>query len=71
MRDRTEEVRAVVEKYDGFKFIPLRIEDAFDSSWWAKMGRKPLKSDLALDLANEGILSLLHSLELRHLKRVL
>jgi hypothetical protein len=56
MQDRTDEVRKVVEKYDGFEFVSLRIEDAFDSNWWARVGGKDkLKErDLGIDLNDEG-----------------
>ena len=56
MRDRTDEVRKAVEKYDGFEFVSLRIEDAFDSSWWAKVGgrNKEKERDLGVDLSDEG-----------------
>lgn len=55
MRDRTDEVRTVVEGYDRFEFIPLRIEDAFDSSWWEKTGGRPLGLDLGVNITNEGL----------------
>lgn len=54
-RDRTEEVRAVVEKYSHFEFLPLRIEDAFDDAWWLKVGGQQSQSHLGVDLADEGV----------------
>jgi cytoplasmic tRNA 2-thiolation protein 2 len=56
MRDRTDEVRKVVERYDGFEFVPLRIEDAFDSRWWASVGGRDQirERDLGVDLSDEG-----------------
>jgi len=54
MRDRTEDVRLIVDQYDGFQFIPLRLEDAFDPSWWAKVGGNPGNMDLGVDVTNEG-----------------
>ncbi|KAJ7170714.1 hypothetical protein C8R43DRAFT_1085244 [Mycena crocata] len=54
-RDRTEEVRAVVEKYKHFDFLPLRIEDAFDDAWWAEVGGQRPKARLNVDLANEDL----------------
>jgi hypothetical protein len=56
MRDRVDKVRKVVERYEGFEFVPLRIEDAFDSKWWASVGgRNRLKErDLGVDLSDEG-----------------
>ncbi|KAG6817681.1 hypothetical protein H0H87_005440 [Tephrocybe sp. NHM501043] len=52
-RDRTEEIRAVVEKYDGLTFIPLRVEDAFSRAWWNSVGGKRGTEDLGMDLTNE------------------
>jgi cytoplasmic tRNA 2-thiolation protein 2 len=56
MRDRTDEVRKIVETYEGFEFVSLRIEDAFDPRWWAKVsGRnKEREQDLGVDLSDEG-----------------
>ncbi|KAF7374864.1 Cytoplasmic tRNA 2-thiolation protein 2 [Mycena sanguinolenta] len=51
-RDRTEEVRAVVEQYPHFTFLPLRLEDAFDDAWWKKVGGQRSESHLSVDLAN-------------------
>ena len=58
MRDRTEEVRAIVGKYPGFSFTPLRIEDAFDKDWWARVGGKQFGSNLGVDTSNEGTMIL-------------
>ncbi|KAJ7756467.1 hypothetical protein DFH07DRAFT_820684 [Mycena maculata] len=54
-RDRTEEIRAVVEKYSHFDFLPLRIEDAFDDAWWLRVGGERSQSHLSVDLANEDL----------------
>lgn len=56
MRDRTDEVQAIIKKYDAFEFVPLRIEDAFDASWWEKAGGSPIDYDLGAGFANEGTL---------------
>ncbi|KAF8905111.1 hypothetical protein CPB84DRAFT_1677063 [Gymnopilus junonius] len=39
-KDRTEDIRAVVESYSNsnFEFLPLRLEDSFDSNWWKSVG---------------------------------
>lgn len=60
MKDRTEEARRVVEKYEGFEFVALKIEDAFDSVWWERVGgKKGFNSrDLGVDLTSEGTLSI-------------
>ncbi|KAF8206394.1 hypothetical protein K438DRAFT_1917779 [Mycena galopus ATCC 62051] len=54
-RDRTEEVRAIVQQYEHFTFAPLRIEDAFDDAWWHKVGGRRSESHLQVDLANEEL----------------
>ncbi|TFK49647.1 hypothetical protein OE88DRAFT_1713409 [Heliocybe sulcata] len=58
MRDRTEDVRRVVESYDGFKFVPLRVEDSFDTKWWESVGGKPDKGELRVDITNEDLILL-------------
>ncbi|KAJ7650220.1 hypothetical protein FB45DRAFT_887313 [Roridomyces roridus] len=55
-RDRTEEVRALVSEYRHFEFLPLRIEDAFDEAWWAKVGGRGLESNMTVDLADEDLI---------------
>lgn len=54
MKDNTEAVRAVVQKYEQLNFVPLRIEDAFDGAWWEQVGGKPTQSELGMDVTNEG-----------------
>ncbi|KAJ7285019.1 hypothetical protein C8J57DRAFT_1290168 [Mycena rebaudengoi] len=56
-RDRTDEVRAAVEQFRHFDFMPIRIEDAFDELWWKKVigGHAPL-AHLSVDLTNEDLL---------------
>ncbi len=46
MRDSTADIRAIVESYNVFEFVPLKLEDAFDPSWWNRVGGVPLESDL-------------------------
>ena len=60
-KDRTEEIRSIVENYAGspFEFIPLRLEDAFDPEWWVRIGRASLSESarsLGLDMTDEGSL---------------
>ena len=54
IKDSTEEIRALVAKYDALEFIPLRLEDAFDPTWWSKVGGIPSEKDLTVSLAAEG-----------------
>ncbi|KAJ7126960.1 hypothetical protein C8R44DRAFT_617440 [Mycena epipterygia] len=54
-RDRTNEVRAIVEKYGHFDFLPLRIEDAFDDVWWQRVGGQRAQSHFRVDLASEEL----------------
>ncbi|PCH42562.1 hypothetical protein WOLCODRAFT_137967 [Wolfiporia cocos MD-104 SS10] len=55
MKDRTPEVAQLVAQHDGLEFIPLRIQDAFDSSWWARAHSSPGRIDLGVDLTNEEL----------------
>jgi cytoplasmic tRNA 2-thiolation protein 2 len=56
MRDRTDDVRKVVEAYGSFDFVPLKIQDAFDSGWWAGAGgtADETLSALGLDMTSGG-----------------
>ncbi|KAJ7104125.1 hypothetical protein B0H15DRAFT_9205 [Mycena belliarum] len=54
-RDRTNEVRAVVERYKHFDFVPLRIEDAFDDAWWEMVGGRRPEAHFNVDLADEEL----------------
>ncbi len=38
MKDRTDKIRSVVAQCPGVEFHLLRIEDAFDPSWWQRLG---------------------------------
>jgi cytoplasmic tRNA 2-thiolation protein 2 len=58
MRDRTDDICAVVKRYDRLNFIPLRIEDAFSDDWWERIGGQPPQKDLGVDVTNEGQLLL-------------
>jgi hypothetical protein len=53
MRDRTQELREMVQKNGQFEFKALRIEDAFDGDWWTSVGGK-LNKAFGVDLTNEG-----------------
>ncbi|EGO24176.1 hypothetical protein SERLADRAFT_415378 [Serpula lacrymans var. lacrymans S7.9] len=55
MRDRTEDVRAVVESYPGFEFIPIRLENAFDASWWESLGCRLHDKQFAVNFSDEGL----------------
>lgn len=55
MRDRTDEIRAVVKRYNKLDFISLRIEDAFSDDWWKGIGGPPLPQDLGIDVTNEDL----------------
>ncbi|KIK97758.1 hypothetical protein PAXRUDRAFT_824580 [Paxillus rubicundulus Ve08.2h10] len=54
-RDRTEEIRTALAPYPKFDFIPLRLEDAFDASWWSKVATTPDQSQLGLELGKDGL----------------
>jgi cytoplasmic tRNA 2-thiolation protein 2 len=54
MRDRTDEIRAVVQSYHKFNFTALRVEDAFSDDWWEKIGGQLPQKDLGVNITNEG-----------------
>ena len=56
MRDRTEDIARIVRNYDGFDFVPLRIQDAFSSDWWDPIAGGRISERLGVDLTDEGIL---------------
>ncbi|KAI9461723.1 hypothetical protein BJY52DRAFT_1259811 [Lactarius psammicola] len=52
--DRTEQISEAIARYEGFEFIPVRMQDAFDRGWWERVsgGAAPSLTDvpLAFDL---------------------
>lgn len=52
----TEEIRAAIARYPGtpFEFIPLRLEDSFDSTWWRGVGGEMRTDALRLNMIDEG-----------------
>lgn len=59
MRDRTDELRTVIERYEGFEFVGLKIEDAFNPVWWEMVKGEGQENDnlgreLGVDLNDEG-----------------
>ncbi len=57
MDDRTDEIARFVSRYDELDFVPLRIQHAFDRTWWERMGRSTSFSDIGVDLADECMFS--------------
>jgi len=57
MSDRTARIREAVARYEGFEFIPVRIQDAFDRRWWERVsgGAAPSLAELPVDLDSEGL----------------
>ncbi|KAF9267789.1 hypothetical protein L218DRAFT_893922 [Marasmius fiardii PR-910] len=55
MKDRTGDIREVVESCQSLEFIPLRLEDAFDRQWWKKVDGNP-GGDIGIDLNNEELM---------------
>ncbi|KAK7691100.1 hypothetical protein QCA50_006203 [Cerrena zonata] len=56
MKDNTEDIRHSIERYKGLEFTPLRAQDAFDPSWWAKTDREFDLSHMGVDLTSEDLL---------------
>ena len=57
MQDRTEEIRSVIQRYPSFDFVPLRIEDAFDDSWWTIVSGSSNIPKISLKLGKEGLIA--------------
>ncbi|KAG9315185.1 hypothetical protein JVU11DRAFT_4312 [Chiua virens] len=54
--DRTEEMRNAVASYPKFDFVPLRLEYAFDESWWRTINTIGHdRSQLAIELGKDGL----------------
>lgn len=56
-KDRTDDIRAVVEKYPDspFEFIPLRLENSFDPAWWKMVGKSTPAERVQVDMTDEGL----------------
>ena len=54
MKDRTDEIAQFVSRYEDLDFVPLRIQGAFDRTWWDKTGGSASFSDLGVSLSDEG-----------------
>lgn len=57
MRDRTEEIRSVIQRYPSFDFVPLRVENAFDDSWWTTVSGSSNIARISLELGKEGLIA--------------
>ncbi|CCM06392.1 uncharacterized protein FIBRA_08651 [Fibroporia radiculosa] len=55
MRDHTKDVARIVRSYDGFDFVPLRIQDAFSSDWWDPIAGAQSLEQLGVDLTDEEL----------------
>ncbi|KAI8980098.1 hypothetical protein BD414DRAFT_444483 [Trametes punicea] len=55
MKDRTEEIASHMKRYDDLDFVMLRIQDAFDRSWWERVGGQHCPSQIGVSLADEGL----------------
>ena len=51
-------MRAVVARYPAFAFCPLRIEDAFDPAWWARVGGRSPAAERAMGVVVSDALPL-------------
>ncbi|OBZ72543.1 Cytoplasmic tRNA 2-thiolation protein 2 [Grifola frondosa] len=61
MKDRSAEIAEIVARYEDFEFISLRIQDAFNRTWWEKVGGIPISSYLGVSLAKEDLVLTSHS----------
>lgn len=53
MKDHSEEVAQFVARYEDIELVTLRIRDAFDRSWWEKVGGMAACSGHGIVLSNE------------------
>ncbi|KIY52409.1 hypothetical protein FISHEDRAFT_63791 [Fistulina hepatica ATCC 64428] len=53
--DCTSEIQRAIDKYPLLSFVPLRLEHAFDTSWWSSVDGRPTRS-AAVDLATEDLI---------------
>lgn len=58
MKDRSAHVRILFEQNNDFEYMLARIEDAFDSNWWAKIRGQPSARSLSTSLGMEGTYTL-------------
>lgn len=42
--DITEQIREAVARYEGFEFIPVRMQDAFNRDWWERVSGRAAPS---------------------------
>ena len=54
--DRTARIREAVARYEGFEFVSVRIQDAFDRSWWERVSGNATHSppELLINLSIGG-----------------
>ncbi|KAI5892677.1 uncharacterized protein SCHCODRAFT_02626822 [Schizophyllum commune H4-8] len=56
LQDHTEEARNCLKRYPNIELVSLRLENAFDASWWRSTSGGP-EGSLAVDLNDELALS--------------
>lgn len=47
-------MRAVVQQYSAFEFVPIRLESAFDHEWWENVGGAPPPEEISMDITSDG-----------------
>ncbi|EJD06980.1 uncharacterized protein FOMMEDRAFT_118050 [Fomitiporia mediterranea MF3/22] len=55
MKDRTVDIQKFFENNDHFELLPVRLEDAFDSRWWNKVGEWPSLSTRKADFSRDEL----------------
>ena len=61
MKDRTVDIQKLFKNNDHFELFPVRLEDAFDSRWWNKMGGRLSLCTIKADFGCDGKLSHIES----------
>ncbi|KAI0775303.1 hypothetical protein BD413DRAFT_471374 [Trametes elegans] len=55
MQDKTHQITEYLKRYDELHFVCLRIQDAFDRSWWEKIGGQRFSANLGVTLPDEAL----------------
>ncbi|EMD33514.1 hypothetical protein CERSUDRAFT_160477 [Gelatoporia subvermispora B] len=58
-KDKTAEIAEVVSHYEDVEFVPLRVQDAFDPSWWRRIYGDQALPQLRVSLENEELAAVL------------
>lgn len=55
MQDKTQEIKEALQKYPSIDYIGVRVEDAFDKSWWERIVGGEVASDVLAKISTEAL----------------